>query len=117
MRIVAIRAISFLVIGFYVLVPTPGVTADLPPDEWPKTVAEAVSDILQSMTDPDKEELRKTALPDLILFHHGWGTGIRNRYGLWRGNIDLLISACGRPCHPDDASMLIIEAVWSAVQR
>jgi hypothetical protein len=37
---------------------------------------------------------------------------IRNRYGLWRGNDKLILSACGQPCHPDDASMKIIEAIW-----
>ncbi len=29
----------------------------------------------------------------------------------------LTVSACGQPCHPDDASMRIIEAVWQALQK
>lgn len=32
------------------------------------------------------------------------------------GNDKLILSACGRPCHPDDASMKIIEALWQALQ-
>jgi hypothetical protein len=54
--------------------------------------------------------VRGTPRGDLIRFHHGWGTGIRNAFGLWGGNRALLDSCGGG--HPDDASMVIIEAVW-----
>ncbi|WP_456753598.1 DUF6794 domain-containing protein [Bradyrhizobium sp. USDA 4461] len=47
----------------------------------------------------------------------GFGTWIRNRYGLWRGNDKLILSACGFRCHPEDASMKIIEAVWQAQHK
>jgi hypothetical protein len=89
----------------------------LPPDKWPVTLAEAVADITAGMSEQDKQLLRATKKEDLIQFHHGWGTGIRNGFGLWRGNDKLIRSACGKPCHPDDASMVIIEAVWTAVQK
>jgi hypothetical protein len=90
---------------------------ELGPDHWPTTVQMAVADIVKSLSDEDKATLRKTRKSDLIRFHHGWGTGIRNHYGLWRGNDKLIESACGKGCHPDDASMVIIEAVWSALQH
>jgi len=90
---------------------------ELGPENWPTTVQATVADILGSLSDEDKATLRKTKKDDLILFHHGWGTGIRNHYGLWRGNDKLIESACGKGCHPDDASMVIIEAVWSALQH
>jgi hypothetical protein len=51
----------------------------------------------------------------LIELHHGWGTGIRNGFGLWRGNTGLQAS-CAKE-HPDDCSMVIIEAVWEALRR
>ena len=35
-------------------------------------------DILSGMSEKDKELVRKTKGGDLIMFHHGWGTGIRN---------------------------------------
>lgn len=89
----------------------------LGPDKWPTSVAETVKDIVQQLPEKDKEVVRITKKEDLIKFHHGWGTGIRNHYGLWRGNDNLILSACGKPCHPDDASMVIIEAVWSALQK
>lgn len=90
---------------------------DLGPDNWPASVQATVEDILKSLSDEDRATLRETRKDDLIMFHHGWGTGIRNHYGLWRGNDKLIESACGKGCHPDDASMVIIEAVWSALQH
>ena len=89
----------------------------LGPEKWPTTVESTVKDILSTMSEKDKELIRKTKRQDLIMFHHGWGTGIRNYYGLWRGNKELIISACGAPCHPDEASMVIIEAVWKKLQE
>jgi hypothetical protein len=89
----------------------------LGPDKWPTTVEATVSDLLSTLPPEDKAKLRSTKKEDLIMFHHGWGTGIRNYYGLWRGNENLIESACGKGCHPDDASMVIIEAVWSALQN
>jgi hypothetical protein len=89
----------------------------LGPGQWPTSVEDTVRDLVARLSAEDKERLRATRKEDLIQFHHGWGTGIRNHYGLWRGNQKLIASACGRPCHPDDASMRIIEAVWQALQK
>jgi hypothetical protein len=88
----------------------------LGPEAWPVTVKATVSDILSEMPPENKETVRKTKKDDLILFHSGWGMGIRNHYGLWRGNNKLIEDACGKDCHPDNASMVIIEAVWAALQ-
>jgi hypothetical protein len=82
--------------------------------EWPATLDEAVAKILDGMKDQDRALVRATPRDGLIRFHHGWGTGIRNTFGLWGGNRALL-DACGGG-HPDDASMVIIEAVWERLQ-
>lgn len=75
-----------------------------------------------------KMTVRSTPKDELILFHHGWGTGIRNAFGLWKGNAALMRSCAeargGRTgagtgaafLHPDSASMVIIEAVWLRLQ-
>ncbi|MBI5425289.1 MAG: hypothetical protein HZA32_14515 [Opitutae bacterium] len=81
---------------------------------WPKTVDEAVTRILSTMPEKDRKIVRDTAEDDLIQFHHGWGTGIRNSFGLWRGN-KALMEDC-KSDHPDDASMVIIFAVWKRLQ-
>ena len=67
------------------------------------------------MSAEDKEFVRNTKKGDLIKFHHGWGTGIRNEFGLWGLNNVLLEDTGER--HPDDASMVIIEAVWKELQK
>jgi hypothetical protein len=84
-------------------------------EKWPATLDEAVNQIVSQLSDEDKARVRKTQRDDLIMFHLGWGTGIRNAFGLWRGN-KALLESCGGG-HPDDASMRIIEAVWERLQR
>lgn len=81
---------------------------------WPKTVDEAVTRIVTALPEKDRKIIRETARKDLIRFHHGWGTGIRNDFGLWRGN-DALMKDC-KAQHPDEASSVIIDAVWVRLQ-
>lgn len=88
--------------------------------EQPATIAAAVRQIVGAMPESDKRTLRATQREDLIDYHHGWGRDIRNELGLWGGN-DALLADCGRAAgsaylHPDDCSMLIIEAVWDALR-
>jgi hypothetical protein len=82
---------------------------------WPRTVEQAVTNIVASMSAEDKQKVRATKKEDLIQYHHGWGTGIRNGFGLWRGNRELLADCKSQ--HPDGASMVIIEAVWERLQK
>ncbi|MDR3177029.1 MAG: hypothetical protein LBU06_10935 [Desulfovibrio sp.] len=88
----------------------------LEPGNWPVTVEAAVADIITSLSPENKEVIRGTKREDLIMFHFSWGMWIRNYYGLWRGNAELIKSACGGNCHPDDASMVIIEKAWETLQ-
>lgn len=86
--------------------------------EWPRSLDAAVAHIVEGSSQEDLALVAATKREDLIQFHMGWGMGIRNGLGLWRGNESLLLSACGgEPCHPDDASMKIIEAVWEHLQK
>ena len=71
-----------------------------------------VAEIIGGMTAHQKEMVRTTSKDELILLHHGWGTAIRSQY-LWQ-DVEL-VSATGKD-HPDDASMVIIEAVWKRLQ-
>ena len=79
------------------------------------TVHDVVQDILKTLSDKGKATIKNTPKRELSNFHHGWGTGIRNQYGLWRGN-EALLKDTGR-WHPDNASMVIMEAVWDALQK
>jgi hypothetical protein len=83
---------------------------------WPRTVDETVDRILAKLTEVDKDAIRETSAGDLHLLHFGLGTAIRNKFGLWRGNMALL-AACGLPdMHPDDASHVIVRAVWERLR-
>ncbi len=82
--------------------------------EWPLTLNDTVTRILSGMSETDKAAVRARKKNELIQYHHGWGTGIRNEFGLWHGNYSLLTD-----CHTDvadGASMVIIEAVWKRLQ-
>src|SRR5689334_14439712 len=93
---------------------------------WPQTVDEAVDRLLQGISDKDKETVRTTPKDELYKFHFVWGMGIRNAFGLWKGNAALMKSCAemrygpgsdARFMHPDDASGVIIEAVWQRLQH
>jgi hypothetical protein len=96
---------------------------DPDPATWPTTLDEVVDRLLSRMSEADKELVRNTPEDDLIRFHLGWGMGIRHEFGLWRGNGKLLVSCADlHPDasmvipHPDDASLVIIRAVWERLR-
>lgn len=75
---------------------------------------EVVKDILENMSIDDKARVKHTDKDELFMFHHGWGTYLRNYYQMWH-NKDL-VKSTGKE-HPDDASMVIIEEVWTILQE
>jgi len=89
----------------------------LGPKNWPITVEQAVDDILPRLSLSQRLEIKLMKKESIDSLHFDLGLSIRNRYGLWRGNDRLIFSACGFRCHPDDASMKIIEAVRNELQK
>ncbi|WP_156401236.1 DUF6794 domain-containing protein [Duganella sp. Root1480D1] len=88
------------------------------PNEYPDSVDAAADMLIARLSEEDRLRVKNTKKDDLVEYHHGWGTSIRNDFGLWAGNEKLLRSAChGEICHPDDASMVIIETVWTRLQK
>jgi hypothetical protein len=85
--------------------------------DWPVTVQEAVRDLAPQLSLAEKLKIKLTAKKDIVSLYTDLGTGIRNHYGLWKGNEKLMLSACGRLCHPDDASLIIVEALWREFHR
>src|SRR5579859_3615431 len=94
----------------------------LPPPEPPRwaidTREKAVAFLLQKLSPESREAVRNTKREDLIEFHLSWGMGIRKELGLWGQNVYLLrdLSPDG-PIHADDASMILIRAVWERLQE
>lgn len=85
--------------------------------KWPKTLDEAVDRLLVELPKKDKKAFKETKENNLIMLHHGFGTDIRNVFGLWEGNEELLKSCGGEWIHPDSASMVIIETAWKRLQQ
>jgi hypothetical protein len=110
-------ALAFLCL----LLPAEATSGDNPeapgPKNWPTTVEQAVQDILPRLTTADRSAIKAMRKDELIRLHFSLGMDIRNRDGLWSGNESLLVSACGQPCHPDAASMKIIEALWLRLKQ
>lgn len=87
-------------------------------ETWPKSVKEAATKIVSELGDESKIRLQKTKKQDLIQYHLSWGMGIRNSFGLLRGNEELLKSCGkGKSVHPDSCSTAIMEAVWNILQE
>lgn len=90
--------------------------AAVAPGDWPVTLDAAVAGELARMSSTSKATLRGMRKEDMHQFRVGWGTELRERLGLARGNDALLEAACGKGCAPDAAAMAIMEAAWSALQ-
>ncbi len=95
-------------------------TNDVNHADWPQTVEQAVGRILAEMPEEWKERVRSMPRADLVVFHFGWGTGIRKAFGLWGGNTALMRSCAEESGYSyldaDWASMVIIEAVWKRLR-
>jgi hypothetical protein len=93
--------------------------------EYPQTVKTAVAALVELLDDQQKAEVVALAKDDLIELHFGLGQYVRNAFGLWGSNPELLddcarerASQRGDPdsqalmIHPDDAAMLLLEILW-----
>ena len=82
--------------------------------ELPTTVDAAVR-ILRALV-PVEEQAKITSLTEdqLLSLHFGLGQWVRNYFGLWGSNADLL-RATGET-HADDASSVILHKFWLALR-
>lgn len=96
------------------------------------TFDEIVGDLEVRISLADKKQIAAMKKDELAALHHGFGTQIRNSYGLWAGNPlteQWRINPASRtivmqggveidmsPHHPDTMSMSIIEELWSRIQ-
>ena len=89
--------------------------------DYPKTVEEAVNQLMSDIPVHDKRQIARMSEDDLINLHFSLGQGIRNEYGLWAGNEDLLEScrsvAGKTDLHVDSASSVIIKSLWERLQQ
>jgi len=96
--------------------PTPGVCPNaLKP--LPRNVNRVVDRIVKKIEPEFRGKLLETKRENLVQFQE-WSSGIRESLCLEAGNNNQLIrSACnGELCHPETASMVIMEAVWDRLE-
>jgi hypothetical protein len=86
--------------------------------EYPKSVQDAVERLLSELSDTDKLAIQNSSKENLAMFHHGLGNYIRNEFGLWKDNEELLRDCLpgAKDPKPDDASSVIIKALWRSLQ-
>ena len=88
---------------------------------YPQSVQEAVDRLHANISLNDEILLAAMTEEDLTNFHFSLGHHIRNEFGLWSGNADLLescrIIAGKQDLHVDDASCVIIKALWVRLKK
>ncbi len=89
----------------------------MPRSQWPGTVASAVPFILNTLTPSQRSIVVGTPRENLFLLQGEWGDDIENLLGLNSGNSALVVAACGQPCKVDQATLLLMEAAWTELQR
>jgi hypothetical protein len=58
------------------------------------------------------KKMKEGTEDDMVLWHHGLGTWIRNNWGLWGGSpLQTSLTKLGLK-HPDDMSGLILDTYW-----
>jgi hypothetical protein len=87
----------------------------------PRSVSEAVSRLLTDMTLKDKATMANMTEGELTNLNFTLGSYIRNAFGIWSGNEEL-IEACrtasGHPALPrKEAATVIIRELWKELRR
>jgi hypothetical protein len=82
---------------------------------FPKTITEAVDILVHILPEEELDKIKSMSEDDLTDLHFGLGQWIRNEFGLWAGNKEL-IKDCGVK-HEDDASGVIIKDLWRELKK
>ena len=92
-----------------------------PAKNLPRAVDEAVGRLLEELPLRDKTKLGDMDEEDLIELHFSLGVYVRNEFGLWGENRDLMESCrsvSGEAyLHEDDAAMVIVTELWERVRE
>lgn len=90
--------------------------------KYPKTVEEAVDRLLKILTPEEIADLKSKAEDELWKYHHSLGKYIRNKFGLWDDNQDLMKSIENEyfiiidKVYATDVSCYIVRKLWSILK-
>jgi len=89
--------------------------------DLPKNVAQAVKRLKKELPLEDKGIIKDMQEDDLTGLHISLGVYIRNEFGLWSGNNELMESCRSvsgvDELHEDSASAVIISELWRQLQK
>lgn len=83
--------------------------------EHPRTVKAAVERLLEVVPKASLQQISQMTEDDLSGMHLGLGMWIRNNFGLWGANAEL-IADTGED-HADNASGVILYALWQRLRN
>jgi hypothetical protein len=90
------------------------------PSKPPITVDQAVERLISDLSFKDKTTFANMAEVELSVLHTTVGEYIRNEFGLWSGNKDLMTSCCffakRDKVSEEDASSIIIRELWKRLR-
>ena len=86
------------------------------PSAWPRTVDAAADTLLRLLSKRDRQALRQFQRSDLVSLHFELGMLVRNEFGLWSGNRELLASCGSSDQGAEDCSPIIIDRAWEKLQ-
>lgn len=116
-------AIAGVVLGTFVCLPAAAqkpvpqpAHQPAPQPAWLTSSDAVVDDILAHLNESARAIIRAKSRAELDMANASWGAYIREHYGMTRGNDALLQDTCGKPCHPDNASIILMERAWEALQ-
>ncbi len=78
----------------------------------PKDLDDCFVELKKILSHEEVEELKNKPKDGTIIYHHGLGRRLRNRWGLWAGShLSKWFKTIGVR-HPDDMSGIIITSFW-----
>ena len=91
------------------------------PIDPPRTVNDAIERLTSELALKDKVTIANMAETELSTLHANLGEYVRNEFGLWSGNQDLMTSCCffakKEKVHQDEASSIIIRELWKRLRE
>jgi tetratricopeptide (TPR) repeat protein len=87
-------------------------------DGWPKTLPDAIKQLLEIYDDASLNHISQMSWSEFQMEYFmigGLDLWVRNNFGLWRGNYDLLLDSKIDKIDPDNASVSILYHFWEYV--
>jgi hypothetical protein len=83
----------------------------------PETLGSAAAMALAKLGPSQRSIVRGTAKDSLVMLVPEWGEDIQELLQLNAENKKLLAVICKRSCTPEEATLMVMEAVWEALQK